>query len=129
MEDPYLNYVYCYDRLLHEYELYKSLIIAVDFDDTIYDFHKKGHTYKNVIDLLKECSRRGFKIIILTDNSNHKLIEMYCNQIGIHIEGINKNVIDKFDDCGKIYYNILLDDRAGLPSAYFLLNKLIKENK
>lgn len=129
MNDPFLNYVFCYDRLLREYELHHSLIVAVDFDDTIYDYHNKGHTYTNVIELLKKCSKRGFKIIIFTANKDHKLINNYCNKIGLNIEGINKNVIPQFDDCGKIYYNILLDDRAGLPAAYFFLNKLIEENK
>ncbi len=32
-------------RLLEEYKRYGSLVIAFDFDDTVYDFHKKGRSW------------------------------------------------------------------------------------
>jgi hypothetical protein len=45
----------------------------------------------------------------------------------ITIASINENPIDlPFGNNGKIYYNILLDDRAGLGQALDTLNKTIE---
>jgi len=50
----------------------------------------------------------------------------YMADHGIKISSINKNPIDlPFGNHGKIYYNHLLDDRAGLESALKILKSLI----
>lgn len=49
--DFYLQSNNSYNRLEEEFKKYGKLIFCVDFDDTIYDFHKKGRTYENVISL------------------------------------------------------------------------------
>lgn len=54
MIDEYLKPNASFLRLLKEYEQYKSLVIAYDLDNTLYDFHKKGETYTMVMDLLKD---------------------------------------------------------------------------
>lgn len=53
------------------------------------------------------------------------MIQEYCKEIGIKIEGININYLPQFKNSGKIYYNILLDDRAGLETSYNILHKLL----
>ncbi len=40
--DFYLQANNSYNRLEEEFKKYGKLIFCVDFDDTIYDFHKKG---------------------------------------------------------------------------------------
>ena len=46
---------------------------------------------------------------------------------GIVLDSINKNPIPMpYGNHGKIYYNILLDDRAGLGQAYDTLTELLK---
>lgn len=66
--DFYLQANNSYNRLEEEFKKYGKLIFCVDFDDTIYDFHKKGRTYENVISLLqrwenysevRECFNKG----------------------------------------------------------------------
>ncbi|MCR1959873.1 hypothetical protein CWE04_11375 [Thomasclavelia cocleata] len=125
--DYYLSPDNCYQRLEDEFIKYGKLIIAVDFDDTIYDFHRLGRTYTNVINLLKRWDRYA-QIIIFTGNGVDKLSEIksYCNRYGIPYDGINCNSMVKVNG-RKIYANAYLDDRGGLPMVYDHLNTLIEK--
>ena len=131
--DPYLSVNRCYRRLHADYNQHKSLIIAVDFDNTIYDYHQKGRQFPQVLDLLKRCNALGFKLVIFTANKDKQLIWTTCTDLEIEITGINENVLTGFSSSDKIYYNILLDDRAGLKQSYDTLLKLVtsieEENK
>jgi hypothetical protein len=133
MKDFYFEIDNCVDRLYKEYLKYPKLIIACDHDDTVFDFHKKGHSYPRMVNLLKECAELGFYIVVYTasDKSRWKFIEDYwTDELGIKISTINENPIDlPYGNNGKIYYNILLDDRAGLGFSYEVLNKTVKKIK
>lgn len=114
-------------RLLDEYHKHKSLIIACDFDDTIFDCHNRGCDYSDVIALLKRWENRA-KIVIWTARSGEQLDEVvdYVEKIELKIYGINVNTIEEFD-CRKIYANAFLDDRAGLAQTYEDLLYVIEE--
>lgn len=134
--DPFLSAVECYNRLLNDYRRHESLVVAVDFDNTIYDFHNKGYIFDNVISLIKDCNELGFKVVIFSSSpkSRHAFIRKHCEEIGIKIDGINEDVVDftkggEINAGGKIYYNIFLDDRAGLGQAYDTLNSLVQSIK
>lgn len=125
--DYYLDSNHVYDRLLLEYDLHGRLIICVDFDDTIFDFHKKGYTYEYVIQLLKRWQEYA-DIIVWTGNGEEQydLINSYCKEQGIQIYGINCDSSVKVTG-RKIYANVYLDDRAGLAETYEILLRLINE--
>ena len=130
--DYYLEQSNCTKRLIDEWIKYHGLIIALDFDNTVFDFHGDGQTYNDVISLIKECKQYGCKVVIFAarEKEDYDFIRSHCKSIGIEIDAINENINVNFNT-RKIYYNILLDDRAGLPSAYdALLNALnyIKKN-
>src|ERR1700678_1812369 len=111
MTDPYFDTQVCVDRLYGEYQLHKKLIVAVDFDDTVYDFHQVGHWYPEVIDLLKRCQDKGFYIVLFTGSDPSKWYNHfeYLAVVGIIIHGTNENPIPlPFGNHGKMYYNILL---------------------
>lgn len=130
MNDPYLNIGTACQRLYDEYLKYGKLVVACDYDDTIYDFHKKGHTYTAVIDLLLECQKLGFYICIFTGSPLDKYPEImeYTKNLGLNIATINKNPFPMpFGNDGKMYYNILLDDRAGLTESYYILSYTVRE--
>jgi hypothetical protein len=78
-----------------------------------------------MIDLLKRCNQCKLPLVIFTANQDHQMIVEYCQEIEIKIEGININYLTQFENSGKIYYNILLDDRAGLATSYDILNKVL----
>lgn len=127
--DPYLDDLNCIERLIKTYEEFGSLIIAFDFDNTVYDYYKKGYRYDRVISLLKEAKKIGFTLILFTccDESKYEEMRNHCKEVGIEPDYINetpKNI--PFGTPNKVYYNILLDDRAGLSSAYNQLKTVIK---
>lgn len=125
--DYYLDSYNVYARLLQEYHQHGRLIICIDFDDTIYDFHKKCNTYDNVIQLLKRWQNFA-DIIVWTGNGEeqYEMIKQYCKEHGISIYGINCDSRVKVAG-RKIYANVYLDDRAGLAETYDILMRLLNE--
>jgi hypothetical protein len=123
--DFYLSEDNCYQRLEDEFKKYGRLIFCVDFDDTIYDFHKLGRFYDDVITLLKRWEPYS-EVIIFTGNKEDKypMIEEYMNRIGVKYKGINCDSSVSFGG-RKTYANVYIDDRGGLPSVYNNLNRLI----
>lgn len=118
--DEYLQPGANRERLLREYRLHGKLIVAYDFDNTVFDYHMNGGTYDNIINLLNRCHKLGFYLIVFTCNheSKYEQIANYLNKSNIPYSSINENCPDIDFAHNKIYYNILLDDRAGLISAY-----------
>jgi hypothetical protein len=55
MIDPYLGDSACILRLVAEYRQHNSVVVAYDFDDTVYDFHKKGRQYTRVVEILRRA--------------------------------------------------------------------------
>lgn len=132
MTDPYLSETKCIYRLFDDYQAHKNLIVAFDFDDTVFDYHNKGFEYPAITDLLLKCQDMGFTLVLFTGSEGEKLFDCieYCNFLGLIIDYANESPIMK--ENRKPYYNILLDDRAGLGQAYYILTetiKLIKRSK
>ena len=126
--DFYLNENNITERLVKEWKKYGEIVIAFDFDNTVYDYHKKGHSYNQVISLLKECKDIGAYLILFTSRRDDELefVEGYLKENNIPYDAINEDPIFTKASGRKIYYNVLLDDRAGLPSAYNTLKKASK---
>lgn len=128
MIDPYASTGNCITRLLKEYETHKRLIVAVDFDDTVFDFHKAGHEYLGVLSLLRKCKELGFYVILFTGSPRAQWTTQCAHlaMLGVNVDTVNANPIAMpFGNDGKIYFNILLDDRAGLGQAFHVLNETI----
>jgi len=123
--DEYLKHNASFLRLLKEYNEHKSLVVAFDFDNTVYDFHKKGSTYYDVILLLQELKFVGCYLICFTANPNKHFIIDYLLKNKIPFDSINENPPFFKSDERKIYFNALLDDRAGLSQVYTELNLLL----
>jgi len=126
-QDPYLQDSNCIKRLVEEWEKYGSLIVAYDFDNTVFDYNEKGYTYNQVVELLRECKRQGFHLTVFTSCNDDRFdfIKDYLTKNDIPFDGINETP-DFIPFKGrKVYYNILLDDRAGLSSAFTVLWNVI----
>lgn len=124
---PFLNQRNSKTRLLDECLTHNSLIVAFDFDNTIYDYHKKGDDYSEVINLLKECCKLGFTMILFTaelDEKNIDLKKQYCEELGLRVDFVNESPV--MSGSKKPYYNILLDDRAGLLEAFDNLSFVVE---
>jgi len=118
--DPYLDDKNCSDRLYEEYKKYGNLIVAYDYDNTVFDYHKKGYQYTELINLLKECRKLGFHLTVFTSCNDDRFpeIESYLKSNNIPYDWINDTPEFIPFKGRKVYYNILLDDRAGLSAAY-----------
>lgn len=119
----------CVQRLVSEWMEHESLIIAYDYDDTVFDFHNTKDTFDDVIKLLRKCKKLGAKLIVFTccGEDQYSDIKAFLQSNDIPFDSINDNV-DGVNFTGrKIFYNILLDDRAGLKSAYKMLCKAYNE--
>lgn len=114
------------ERLRKDYLKHGSLFVAFDYDNTVYDYHNQGINYDAIIALLQDCKKVGFTLILFTANEGDNLIEIKkdLKERKIPYDLINENPIK---DTRKPYYNILLDDRAGLKEAYNQLKNLIDD--
>lgn len=119
----------CKKRLLEEYKKYGKLIVAFDYDNTIYDYHNNGGDYSEVIELLKDCSKLGFELILFTTEEDYDnlldKIHKVDSILGTFNYRVNRSSI--FSKAQKPYYNILLDDRAGLEESYEILKYVVDE--
>lgn len=123
--DFYLNPENSFNRLLEEYKQYKSIVVAFDFDDTVYDFHKKGRFYNDVIELLKKLKSINCYLICWTGQQDLQFVSGYLKNKNIPFDTINENPPFHKSMSKKIYANAYLDDRAGLKQVYDELNGLI----
>ena len=115
-----------YKRLKQDYAVHKSLFVAYDYDNTVFDYHNQGINYDKIIDVLRTCKSLGFTLLLFTGNEGEKLeiIKKDLRARKVPFDLINENPLMK---TRKPYYNILLDDRAGLKEAYNTLKKLTDE--
>lgn len=120
MTDRYLSDQECIDRLLGEWNIHGNLIVAYDFDNTVSDYHKRGDKFEAVINLIRKVKKLGCTVIVFTscDESRFPEIKQYLKDNDIPFDGINENAKSIIYTGRKIYYNILLDDRAGLSASY-----------
>jgi FMN phosphatase YigB (HAD superfamily) len=133
MIDEFLKPNASLKHLIKEYQEYKQIIIAVDFDNTLYDFHKNGSTYNQMIELVKKLKSIGCFIVIWTANQDMKLIKSYLKEKKILYDLINDDPQESLDfwankgktPSRKIYANVYVDDRGGLQQTYKELEFLV----
>jgi hydroxymethylpyrimidine pyrophosphatase-like HAD family hydrolase len=123
--DYYLNSGNSSVRLLDEYNKYGTLVVAFDFDDTVYDFHGKGRMYTDVITLLQNLKSINCYLICWTGNANDVFVKSYLDENQIPFDAINENPPFYKSLSRKVYANAYLDDRAGLRQVYDELNNIV----
>jgi hypothetical protein len=123
--DFYLNPENSSNRLVDEYKKYGTLVVAFDFDDTVYDFHKKGRIYSDVIQLLQGLKSINCYLICWTGNEDSEMVINYLLQNKIPFDALNNNPPFHKSESRKIYANAYLDDRAGLKQVFDELKNLV----
>ncbi|MBI3235933.1 MAG: hypothetical protein HYZ42_18175 [Bacteroidetes bacterium] len=125
--DYYLNSKNSSQRLIDEYKKYGTLVVAYDFDDTVYDFHQKGRLYNDVILLLRQLKEYNCYLICWTGQESSEFVSNYLTQNNIPFDAINENPPFHHSTSRKIYANTYLDDRAGLKQVYDELVNLLNQ--
>lgn len=115
VSDPYRDYDRFYFRLKDEYDRYGELIIAVDFDDTVFNTHDNpGWCYHEVIKMLLRWQDHA-KIVCWTasNEDRYDFIRSVFTAHGVRLDAINENVNGIERRGPKIYANVYIDDRSG----------------
>ena len=123
--DFYLNPANSSNRLIEEYKKYGTLVVAFDFDDTVYDFHKKGRIYNDVIQLLQELKAMNCYLICWTGQEDEDFVRTYLHENKIPFDAFNENPPFHKSTSKKVYANAYLDDRAGLKQVFDELKNLV----
>lgn len=128
VSDPYINYETTIGRLRREYEKYGKLIIAFDFDDTVFDTHYNGWAYDKVIALLQRWRPHAYLICwSASGEERYPRMRAHFHANNIPFDAINENAPWMDNGCRKIYANAYLDDRCGMATIYNILLELIEE--
>ena len=125
--DPYMNREIVKSRLISELRQYGKLIIAYDFDYTVHPYKGEDWTFDYVVNLLRKW-RPYAKFVVFTASpeSRFPYIKNYLIKHDIPFDAINEEVISRKYNTRKIYYNVLLDDRAGLGETVSILDEIFE---
>ena len=125
---------YFLHKLIKQYQEHGNIIIAYDFDDTVHDYCTH-EPINEIIDLLQQLNKNAnVKLICYTSRIDNEIeyVKNFLSNNQIPYTTINEPVFVEGMTSGKIYYNILIDDKSGIIETYRILNDFlnyIKENK
>lgn len=122
------------DRLIEAHSKYGSIIIAVDYDDTIFDYTGSGDTSNYVFDLVLKCKELAkARVILFTCREGLALNAAIfsCKEKGLKFDSVNENLPEVVLGyvSRKPFYNVLLDDRSGLKETCEVLERFLEKIK
>ena len=113
------------EQLIKAHKNHGKIIVGVDFDDTVFPFNE-GEANKErcerVVNILKRV-RPDIIICLFSVASKQSLIykahimELY----GIKPDYVNESPVVKWGVCNKPYFNIQMDDKAGLNETILVM--------
>jgi hypothetical protein len=119
MKDILLN------QLIDVYEKHGKIIIGVDFDDTVFPFNKSVaniNRCNEVVEIVRDL--KPYSIICLWSVADAKSLvykEHIMDLYGIKPDYVNDSPLNNWGDSKKVYFNIQLDDKAGLNETLQVL--------
>ena len=119
MKDILLN------QLIDVYEKHGKIIIGVDFDDTVFPFNKSVaniNRCNEVVEIVRDL--KPYSIICLWSVADAQSLvykEHIMDLYGIKPDYVNDSPLNKWGDSKKVYFNIQLDDKAGLNETLQVL--------
>lgn len=128
MKDRYLFQANVVNRLLEEYERYGRIIVAYDFDSTVFDYHGNGDTFGNVMKLIRDLKPyANFIVYTCRPEKQYDEIKEYLDAHDLPYDTINEPIVvlNGEDKGSKLFYSVLLDDRAGLFSVFTALTEVV----
>ena len=128
-EDPFMDSFAVQSRWEKEFEKYGKLIIAYDFDYTVHNYQNESFTYEYISNLLREWRPYAtFVVFSASPESRFDYIKKHLENHNLPYDAINEDVIER-PDTKKIYYNVFLDDRAGLYETSKILENILEKIK
>lgn len=116
-------------KLLDQYYKHGSLIVAYDFDDTVYPYSLDVEDLKDTVNLIKRLAICGHTVYCYTSNEDIEKVTMYLHYNKIPYYSINESPVgndsSSNSSVGKQFYNVLLDDKAGLQETKEVLEMFL----
>jgi hypothetical protein len=118
------------DKLLNVFDAHGSIIVGLDFDDTVFPLTNSEYVVKRcekVRDLINSFQPSHLVVCLYTvsDFSALEYKKSILNFYHINYSYVNKSPI-KMGDGSKPFFNILLDDKAGLNESIEILTDFHK---
>lgn len=112
------------ERLITQYKKQDQIVVAYDFDDTVRPMYCAdcGHIHSLLRQLKEEVNAY---LIVFTSNKDVEDVKKYLEDWDIPYDTINENAPFVPFKEGKIFYNVLLDDKAGLGEVVNTLEQLL----
>ena len=111
-------------RLIEQYQKQECLIVAYDFDDTVSPYWCAGCTQvQSILRRLRDNISAYF--IVYTCNKDHDKIKKFLDKNDIPYDSINENAPFAPQIEGKLFYNVFLDDKAGLGEVVNTLDQFL----
>ncbi len=128
--DPFTHKEMVKKRWKNELEKYGKLIIAFDFDYTVHNYREEDNfEYDVVIQLLRDWRPYAhFIVFTASPAERYPYIKNYLEENNIPYDKINEDILER-NYTRKIYYNVFLDDRAGLGETVEILTEILEEIK
>lgn len=112
------------ERLITQYQKQDKLVIAYDFDDTISPYWCASCSeVQSVLRMCRDTLDAYF--ICYTSNDNMEKVKNFIEKCDIPCDAINKDAPFAPVSGGKIFYNVFLDDKAGLGEVVNTLKQLL----
>lgn len=112
------------ERLIAQYKKQDKLIVAYDIDDTVRPMYCAD--CGDVQSLLRKLKNRlNAYFIVFTSNEDIDGVKAYLDEYKLPYDVINENAPFVPFKNGKIFYNVLLDDKAGLGETVNTLEQLV----
>ena len=128
--DPFTHKEMVKKRWKTELEKYGKLIIAFDFDYTVHNYREEDNfAYDVVMQLLRDWRPYAhFIVFTASPEERYPYIKNYLKENNIPYDKINEDILER-NYTRKIYYNVFLDDRAGLGETVEILTEILEEIK
>lgn len=128
--DPFTHKEMVKKRWKNELEKYGKLIIAFDFDYTVHNYREEDNfAYDVVMQLLRDWRPYAhFVVFTASPEERYPYIKNYLEENNIPYDKINEDILER-NYTRKIYYNVFLDDRAGLGETVEILTEILEEIK
>lgn len=111
-------------RLISQYQKQEKLIVAYDFDDTVSPYWCANCTQvQSILRRLRDNIDTYF--IVYTSNDDHDKIKKFLTANDIPFDSINENAPFAPTKEGKLFYNVFLDDKAGLGEVVNTLDQFL----
>lgn len=118
-------------KLIDQYVKHGSLIVAVDFDDTVYPFSEELSDLEYVREVVRKAKSQGHKLLLLTCRDKYEgQVKRFLTAHGIEVDYFNEVTVSGEGWGGegsKPFYSWFLDDKASLYMSTYILDRALDE--